>query len=101
MVAEQVARLRQGSNQHAPIGACSDTATQNEAAKLLNVGRRSVQHARTVRTSGTPNQHRPIGPSATQAEAAKLLNVRCANWRRCHAGVEARGGRRKPAKFAG
>ena len=34
MVAEKIANLQQGSNQHAPIGATSQT----KAAELLNVG---------------------------------------------------------------
>lgn len=44
MVAGKIATLAQGSNQHAPIGAPS----QDNAADMLNVGRRSVQRAREV-----------------------------------------------------
>jgi hypothetical protein len=44
MVAAKIANLPKGSNQHAPIGAPS----QDDAADMLNVGRRSVQRAREV-----------------------------------------------------
>ena len=48
MVAAKLATLQRGSNQHAPIGAPS----QDEAADMLNVGRRSVQRAREVLDQG-------------------------------------------------
>lgn len=50
MVAARLATLERGANQHAQICAPSQT----EAAELLNVGRRSVQSARTVQEHGTP-----------------------------------------------
>jgi len=50
MVATKLATLANGSNQHAPIGAPS----QEAAADLLNVSRRSIQRARAVVDHGTP-----------------------------------------------
>ena len=50
MVAGKIATLPQGTNQHAPIGAPS----QDGAADMLNVGRRSVQRAREVLDRGAP-----------------------------------------------
>jgi hypothetical protein len=41
MVAAKIATLPKGSNQHAPIGAPS----QERAADMMNVGRRSVRGA--------------------------------------------------------
>jgi hypothetical protein len=48
MVAAKIEVLPKGSNQHAPIGAPS----QDDAADMLNVGRRSVQRAAEVRDHG-------------------------------------------------
>lgn len=44
MVAARIANLQKGANQHAQICAPS----QADAAEMMNVGRRSVQHARVV-----------------------------------------------------
>jgi hypothetical protein len=44
MVADKLATLKRGDNQHAQICATS----QAKAAELLNVSRRTVQHAREV-----------------------------------------------------
>ncbi|MBB5270312.1 hypothetical protein [Quisquiliibacterium transsilvanicum] len=52
MVAGKLAKLRKGANQHAPIGA--PAVSQDAAAELLNVGRRSVQRAREVLDHGAP-----------------------------------------------
>ena len=49
MVADNIAKLKKGDNQHAQICAPS----QEEAADLLNVSRRTVQHARRVHEEGT------------------------------------------------
>lgn len=50
MVAARLAKLPLGSNQHAQICAPS----QDTAGEMLNVSRRTVQHARTVLEHGTP-----------------------------------------------
>ena len=50
MVAARLANLQRGDNQHAPIGATS----QSDAAELLNVSRRNLQRARAVQEGGTP-----------------------------------------------
>jgi N6-adenosine-specific RNA methylase IME4/ParB-like chromosome segregation protein Spo0J len=51
MVAAKLATLKRGDNQHAQICAPS----QERAAELLNVSRRTVQHAREVQEHGTPD----------------------------------------------
>lgn len=51
MAADRVATLRAGDNQHAQICAPS----QAEAAELMGISRRSVQHARRVNDSGVPS----------------------------------------------
>ncbi len=50
MVAANIVTMKQGSNQHSPIGETS----QAKAAELLNVGKRSVERAAQVRAEGTP-----------------------------------------------
>lgn len=51
MVADNIATLKQGARTDlSPIGEMS----QEDAAKLLNVGKRSVERARVVREHGTP-----------------------------------------------
>jgi ParB-like chromosome segregation protein Spo0J len=56
MVAAKVATLKRGDNQHAPIGATSQT----DAAELLNVARRSVQRAADVRDHGAPELQQAV-----------------------------------------
>jgi N6-adenosine-specific RNA methylase IME4 len=52
MVADNIATLKQGARTDlSPIGEMS----QEDAAKLLNVGKRSVERARVVREHGTPD----------------------------------------------
>jgi len=51
MVAARLARLRDGQKK---AGASIDAPSQPEAAKLLNVSRPSVQRARVVLDTGTP-----------------------------------------------
>ena len=50
MVAGRLATLRDGQRP-SPIG---EAVTQDAAAELLNVGKRSVERARQVLDSGTP-----------------------------------------------
>ena len=50
LVAAKIAKLPKGANQHAQICAPS----QDKAAKMLKVSRRSVQSARKVLDNGTP-----------------------------------------------
>ena len=72
MVAARLANLPRGTNQHAPIGA----STQNAAADLLNVSRRSVQRARAVIDLGTPELATAVDSSviavSTAADLARL-----------------------------
>lgn len=74
MVASRLATLPRGANQHAQICAPS----QDEAAELLNVSRRSVQQAKKVSDDGAPElveaveQGRvSVNAAATIAEAPK------------------------------
>src|SRR5437773_1894489 len=49
MVADKIATLKKGTNQHTSI----EVPSQDKAAKLMNVGISSVQRARVVRTQGS------------------------------------------------
>jgi DNA-binding transcriptional regulator YdaS (Cro superfamily) len=51
MVAAKLATLKDGQRQ---VGQLADVPTQEDAAKLLNVGERSVGRASKVRSKGTP-----------------------------------------------
>jgi N6-adenosine-specific RNA methylase IME4/ParB-like chromosome segregation protein Spo0J len=66
MVAAKLATLRRGDNQHAPIGATS----QSDAAELLNVARRSVQRAAEVRDHGAPELQAAVEAGAVSVLAA-------------------------------
>lgn len=66
MVAARIATLAKGSNQHASIEAPS----QQEAADLLNVSRSSVQRAREVIESGTPELARAVERDEISVSAA-------------------------------
>jgi len=80
IVAGRLANLERGSNQHAPIGAPS--VSQDSAADLLNVGRRSVQRAREVLDRGAPELvaavergEVSVSAAASVAEAPKERQV--------------------------
>jgi hypothetical protein len=66
MVADQLATLPKGANQHAQICAPS----QERAAELLNVSRRSVQHAREIRESGVPELVQAVQAGALPVSVA-------------------------------
>jgi N6-adenosine-specific RNA methylase IME4/ParB-like chromosome segregation protein Spo0J len=66
MVAAKLATLRRGDNQHAQICAPS----QEKAAELLNVSRRTVQHAREVQDHGTPELVQAVERGAVSVSAA-------------------------------
>jgi N6-adenosine-specific RNA methylase IME4 len=66
MVAAKLATLRLGDNQHAPIGAPS----QDKAADLLNVGRRTVQRAREVQEQGAPELVQAVERGTVSVSAA-------------------------------
>jgi hypothetical protein len=70
MVAAKIAKLPRGANQHSPIGEPS----QADAAKMLNVGKRSVERARTVIEKGTPEIIKAVdsGKVSVSAAAARL-----------------------------
>ena len=66
MVAAKLATLPKGSNQHAPNGAPS----QDKAAELLNVARRSVQRAREVQERGAAELVSAVERGAVSVSAA-------------------------------
>jgi hypothetical protein len=52
MIGAELANLEKGDNQHSPIGETSVTRAQ--AAQMLSVGKRTIERAKTVRDTGTP-----------------------------------------------
>jgi|TARA_R110002072_G_scaffold156742_1_gene307270 hypothetical protein len=70
MVADKLATLKKGSNQHSPIGGTS----QSDAADILNVGKRIVERARSDVEPYANLQ------TSTRAEAAEILNVSKRLW---------------------
>jgi len=76
MVAAKIATLPKGINQHAPIGAPS----QSDAAEMLNVARRYVQYAREVLDEGVPELTAAVERGkvrvSTASDVAKLPKER-------------------------
>ena len=70
MVAARLANLPHGTNQHAQNCA----PTQEVAADLLNVSRRTVQHARAVIENGTPELTAAVDSSAIAVSTAADLS---------------------------
>src|SRR6516165_1381538 len=66
MVAAKLATLKRGDNQHSPIGETS----QARAAKLLNVGKRSVERAVEVRDHGAPDLVQAVEKGKVSVSAA-------------------------------
>ena len=54
MVAARLANLKHGDNQYTMDAQICASTSQPDAAELLNVSRRSVQHAVAVQRAGTP-----------------------------------------------
>lgn len=69
MISARIATMERGDNQHAPIGACS----QEEAAELLSVARRSVQRAAKVLDEGTPELIAAVDSGEIKVSAAAVL----------------------------
>jgi N6-adenosine-specific RNA methylase IME4 len=66
MVAAKLATLKRGDNQHSPIGETS----QAKAAKLLNIGKRTVERAANVRDHGAPELQEAVERGAVSVSAA-------------------------------
>lgn len=66
LVATKLATLSKGTNQHAQVCAPS----QDRAAELLNVSRRSVQHARQVVDEGAPELVQAVERGVVSVSAA-------------------------------
>src|ERR1019366_2646886 len=69
IIAAKLVTLVKGENQHAPQGAPS----QERAAKLMNVGRRTVQRARVVLDKGTPELVQAVQTGAVPIKAAAVV----------------------------
>lgn len=75
LAAAKLARLPHGANQYAREDAeISASLTQQQAAKLLNVSRDTVQHARVVLDHGTPEEIRQVerGEAAVSTVAKQI-----------------------------
>lgn len=70
MVAARLANLPVGSNQHAQICAPS----QDSAAEMLNVSRRTVQHARAVLEHGAPELATAVDSGVIAVSSAAALS---------------------------
>lgn len=70
MVAARLANLPLGSNQHAQICAPS----QDSAAEMLNVSRRTVQHARAVLEHGAPGLATAVDSGVIAVSSAAALS---------------------------
>ena len=70
MVAARLANLPLGSNQHAQICAPS----QDSAAEMLNVSRRTVQHARAVLEHGAPELATAVDTGVIAVSSAAALS---------------------------
>lgn len=71
MIGADLAILPRGANQHAQECAPS----QSEAAELLHVGRRSIQHARVVRNTDSAVADLVVNGSLNLNEATKLIKL--------------------------
>jgi ParB-like nuclease domain len=76
VVAAGLAKLKVGDNQHVRQGAQICATSQAEAAGLLNVSRRSVQHAATIIAKGAPELVKAVERGEiTVSTATKLVNL--------------------------
>lgn len=66
MVAAKLAKLPKGSNQHAPIGG----PTSKQAAEMLSVGRKSIERAKIVESSGAPGLVEAVQSDQVRVSAA-------------------------------
>ena len=69
MVANRIANMRRGDNQHASIEATS----QSEAAEMLNVSRSAVQRAATVVREGVPEVADAVDRGELAVSAAEVI----------------------------
>jgi ParB-like chromosome segregation protein Spo0J len=70
MVASKIANLRRGYQSNPPIGGLLAPVSQEDAAKLMNVGERSVQRAAIIRKHGVPELQRAVESGRTSITAA-------------------------------
>jgi hypothetical protein len=73
MVADKIATLRLGANQHMKEGAQICAPSQEEAAKRMNVSRRSVQNARFVHEHGIPELQAAVESGRVSVSAASEI----------------------------
>jgi hypothetical protein len=80
MVADKIATIKHGWNQHEKEDAQFCASSQGQAAKKLNVSRRSVQKARVVRSKGVPELIAAVtaGKVSVSGLFAAILSAACA-----------------------
>ena len=73
MVGARMATMAKGANQHSPIG---ESTTQQSAADLLNVGKRTVERCRNVLDNGTAELIEAADSGLiAAAQAVKIANL--------------------------
>jgi len=70
MVAARLANLKHGDNQYTMDAQICASTSQPDAAELLNVSRRSVQHAVAVQRAGTPELIAAVDAGQVSVSAA-------------------------------
>jgi ParB-like chromosome segregation protein Spo0J len=73
MVADKIATIRQGERTDLEPFANLRKVDQADAAKLLNVGKRSIEHARKVRTKGTAKLAKAVEDGKLSVSKAAAL----------------------------
>ena len=70
MVAARLAKLERGHNQHTSI----DGTSQEQAAKMLNVGVKSVERAKKVQNNGSPELVKAVENGTASVSAAAMVS---------------------------
>jgi len=75
MVAAKIANIKFGDNQYLRKGTSTDVpiVSQTKAAEMLQVGKATVQRAKTVLTSGTPELQNAVESGAISVNAASRV----------------------------
>ncbi|MBX3288390.1 MAG: hypothetical protein KF855_03500 [Acidobacteria bacterium] len=73
MVANRLANLEKGANQHTSIDVCTTPISQSQAAEMMKVGVASVQRAREVETQGIPEMVESVDAGQVSVSAAATV----------------------------